>query len=905
MFMRSLITRGKVLLLFFLSFLLFLFFYLQRTTYQARVSGATSLLVTWDLAGAQDALMHLASEYPESLTVRRMYAECLLKRGELRLARAEYRFLIDADPHHRSSHLLALSKTQYFLGRLDSAGVLAREVLAYAIQHNNSVLIGESYHLLGRVSFDRASYDSALWFQRQSLSCAISSGSIQGQADALRQIGVLYWYSGKTDSACTAFYEPALHLYRQTNDRIGEATTLNNIGLATGDPLRCLQAFAIRKMIGDQIGLADSYYFVTSPAWGVRWNDRAYAFRLKSLQLSERIGYAWGRDVAARAVDQMVFGSYDSLSPDDAAADTTSTIGEAEIFRLQARAVALMRRRQLDESVRLRERVVFLCDSMGYTPGLGMALAQYADALIMAGQYGEAERAVGRLRTVWEHNAPAADVLLAKTYEASGRYASAAVVLTRLAEYYDQAYRDNLSQNSLSAAIGEGRILYSRFTVYEKLIDCYSRMNDISSLVLVMDRFRSITTVHGEGPVQLESLREPYNEAVEKIERGDTSVTPFLRDVADAFDRPAPLHSGIQDALAIINRTKSATLGEIQQALGPDEVVLDYFIGTEHAYVLAIRRDSGKQIRLSTPVRDINSSALTLHDLILRGQKAPDDTLWKGPAGFLYSSLLEPLGQTLQDGDHIIISPHGHLHGVPFGPLLDAQRRPAIERFRISIVRSAGDILRSGRKRSGTTALAVVPDRTSLRFTEQEVARIPQSLFTSRAVLMDEEATTTEFLRRAPEADLIHIAAHGMVDRVFPLFSQIQLWDGPLELHRIASLTFAARLILISACESGLGIGMLGDVSYGHVVVSFPYAFLAAGASTVLSPLWIIEDQTASHLVGLFYSSMEALDTRNDQAQRGIYPLALALAQRQVFREGVKSHPFYWAGFQLIGLVNG
>jgi CHAT domain-containing protein len=695
-----------------------------------------------------------------------------------------------------------------------------------------------------------------------------------------------------------------LRLYRQTNDRIGEATTLNNIGLATGDPSLCLQAFAIRKGIDDQVGLADSYYFVTSPVGGVRWNDRAYAFRLKSLRLSEKIGYAWGKEVAARAVDQMVFGTYDSLSFQYAAAETTVAVGEAEIFRLQARSVSLIRRGQVDESIRLRERVVFLCDSMRYTPGLGMALAQYADALIIGGRYKEAERAISRSRTVWREGSPTPDLLLAKMHHASGNYAEAALTLTQLTNYYDRAYRDNLRDNSLNVATGQGRILNSRFTAYEKLIDCYSRINDVTSLFLAMERFRSITALLGEGALQLETMQQPYNAAVEAIESGDTNIAPLLKEFAQTYDRSQDIHSATLGASSVFDKNLSASLAEIQNALGPDEIVLDYFLGTEHGYVLAIGRDTCMQDRLGSPVRDINSSALALHDLILRGQKMPDDTLWKGPAGFLYSSLLEPVGPVLRDGDHVIISPHGQLHGIPFAPLLDAQERPAIDRFRISIARSAGEIVRNRTKPSGATALAVVPDRASLRFTEQEVARIPQALFTSRAVLMDGQATTAEFLKRAPGADLIHIAAHGIVDRVLPLFSRIELWDGPLELHRIATSSFAARLVLISACESGLGIGMLGDLSYGHVVVSFPYAFLAAGASTVLAPLWIVEDEAAAHLIGSFYTNLEALESQDKPTRRGTYPLALALAQRQASLEHLKSHPFYWAGFQILGLVN-
>ena len=97
---------------------------------------------------------------------------------------------------------------------------------------------------------------------------AVKYGNRQLEADALRQIGVLYRYSSKRDSALNQFYNPALQLYREINDKIGEATTLSNIGLIYREQSKPrlnanyqLQAFAIRKQIGDQLELEDSYYF--------------------------------------------------------------------------------------------------------------------------------------------------------------------------------------------------------------------------------------------------------------------------------------------------------------------------------------------------------------------------------------------------------------------------------------------------------------------------------------------------------------------------------------------------------------------------------------------------------------------------------------------------------------------
>jgi len=762
----------------------------------------------------------------------------------------------------------------------------------------DSALLAKAYHIIGRTLFDRASYDSALFFQQKGLEYARAAGSLQGEADALRQIGVLYWYAGKPDSACNPFYDSALSLYGRINDRIGEATTLNNIGLATGNVLRCLEAFAIRKRIGDQVGLADSYYFVTSPVRGGYWNDLAYNFRMKSLRLSTKIGYAWGRDVAARAVDQMVFGSYDSLLFAQAAVETTTAFGEGTILRLQARSVDYARQGNWKENALFCERIVQLCDSLDYTPGLGMALQRYAYALAKLGRHAEAEKTAFRLQQVWP-GSPSADALLAQVYHIAGRYGQALPIYRSLVGSYDEMYRQNLKKNSMLSSLGAGNVLYDRLVLYEMLISCYSKAPDAPAAFLALEQFRAISSGLGtfneeEGPGQ------QYFNTVEAIENGDPDMDLLMKELGDEYDRSEGERSTLLEASETVTLQQTGALADIQQALNADEVVLEYFLGIEDAYVFIIRKDLGILVQLKAPVSDINSSTRTFLELILRGKTTSADSLWKGPAAFLYASLVQPIESFIGDSGHLIVSPHGLLHGIPFAALLDEHRAHLIDRFTISTVRSASSILDLKEPQKGIGAIAFVPDRSSLQFAEEEANGIPSTLFSGKMTLQDERATTREFLTLSPRADLIHIAAHGSVNRFHPLFSQLQMWDRPLELREIIRNKFMARLVVISACESGYGVGMLGDLAYGHVIVSFPYAFLSAGASAVLSPLWIVEDRSTATLMGLFYSNLASLESHNKQPSRATYPLALARAQRQFLKDGENQHPFYWAGFQLM-----
>jgi CHAT domain-containing protein len=101
---------------------------------------------------------------------------------------------------------------------------------------------------------------------------------------------------------------------------------------------------------------------------------------------------------------------------------------------------------------------------------------------------------------------------------------------------------------------------------------------------------------------------------------------------------------------------------------------------------------------------------------------------------------------------------------------------------------------------------------------------------------------------------------------------------------------------------------MLGDITDGHSVVSFPHAFLSAGASAIIAPLWVVEDESTSRLLALFYSHLSGLRTSDGRLASGAYAKALTLAQRQFAQDArsheSKEHPFYWAGFYLMGNPN-
>jgi CHAT domain-containing protein len=112
--------------------------------------------------------------------------------------------------------------------------------------------------------------------------------------------------------------------------------------------------------------------------------------------------------------------------------------------------------------------------------------------------------------------------------------------------------------------------------------------------------------------------------------------------------------------------------------------------------------------------------------------------------------------------------------------------------------------------------------------------------------------------------------------------------DGMLQVREIEKLRLNAGLVTLSACDTG--VGPVGEDGVDNIV----NAFIEAGADTVVSTLWELEDHSTEHLMAAFYSRLSKGEPKGQ---------ALRDAQRQLIKEGLQ--PYYWASFQLVGDPNG
>jgi CHAT domain-containing protein/tetratricopeptide (TPR) repeat protein len=150
---------------------------------------------------------------------------------------------------------------------------------------------------------------------------------------------------------------------------------------------------------------------------------------------------------------------------------------------------------------------------------------------------------------------------------------------------------------------------------------------------------------------------------------------------------------------------------------------------------------------------------------------------------------------------------------------------------------------------------------------------------------------------RLAQYRIVHFATHAVMNTEHPELSGLVLsmvdehgrpQDGFLDLEQIYQLKLPVDLVVLSACQTGLGRQIAGEG-----LVGLARGFMYSGASRVIASLWSVDDEVTSELMARFYQYLER-DKKSPAS-------ALRAAQLDISRDPRWSSPYYWAGFQIQG----
>ena len=276
---------------------------------------------------------------------------------------------------------------------------------------------------------------------------------------------------------------------------------------------------------------------------------------------------------------------------------------------------------------------------------------------------------------------------------------------------------------------------------------------------------------------------------------------------------------------------------ELREALGAETALVAHVVTREQVVALVVTDATVERVDLCSPAALDELVGGLLPDLDVAASDLP------GPlAGFVRRELadrLARLGELLVTpllapvGDRrVVLTPSGVLAGVPWTLVPGFAGRP------ITVAQSATTWLarRTTPLRSRTVGLVAGP---RVARAEAEVAAVAGGWDGAR-VLAGDEATAAAVSRLASRVDVLHLAAHGRHSAENPMFSGLELVDGPWFGYDIDQLPAVPDVVLLSACELGRS-----SVRWGQELIGMTGAWLHAGSRCVVAAAAAVSDEVA------------------------------------------------------------
>ncbi|HLG97906.1 MAG TPA: CHAT domain-containing protein [Bryobacteraceae bacterium] len=633
--------------------------------------------------------------------------------------------------------------------------------------------------------------------------------------------------------------------------------------------------------------------------------DAGYQFTAQELRAEALVGLKQ-LDAAERAANELLAHAREARR------------GSHEASALGLLADIAAARNDRKSALLILNQTIGLAKSGGYTRLLAGVYARAAEVYKQEGDLTDAEssaelaaessQASGDLWAV-----PQRLVTLAGIEVARGDLAGADRVYDRA-----EAFVDSMIGN-LSTAFEKTAVITASSQIYtEHFALVAGKLNDISKAYSIIEQVRGRVAADllsaGLASQAGEEARERTISQL-KLKLMAAKSTEDVRKLRDQIFM-AEQAKWISPGADILRTKSRETIGidQIRESLPASAVLLEYVIADPISYCLSISRTSVGIARLDSKAR--------IEGLVASYLKAVKD---KQPAvsegRALYDAVLRPVREVGQKQTVVIVR-DGQLHLVAFDALREPSGRYVVEARTILYSPSATTfylLAQEGMKTRGAhkalLAVGGIPYARSpmnraaltrgfsrsgfvdLPSSEDEV-RVAQRAFPLRqsSLLLGRSATEAAFKREPlQEFQVIHLAVHAFADPTFPDRAALVLMsdpstgeDGFLQASEVAQLRLDADLVVLSACDTAVGA-----LNGQEGIANLSRAFLLAGARTVVSTLWEVDDSSSLFLMRHFYAHLGA---------HQLPAAALTAAKRDMLRTfGRKTLPAQWAAFTVEG----
>ncbi|MBV9925257.1 MAG: CHAT domain-containing protein [Acidobacteria bacterium] len=364
--------------------------------------------------------------------------------------------------------------------------------------------------------------------------------------------------------------------------------------------------------------------------------------------------------------------------------------------------------------------------------------------------------------------------------------------------------------------------------------------------------------------------------------------------------------------------SRALTLDEVRAQMPEQAQILQYAVLKDKLVVWVV---SGKRFESRTVdvgVEELRGKVEELLELTSRPPAGDDQRLRKVSAE-LFDILIQPVLASLDRQKQLCVVPDKVLNVLPFGALFSpAEQKYLVALFPLLYAPSANVFIHDtalARQKEGVAGERLLsvgnpsfdreafPDLPDLPSASHEATEITGFYSPSYSIFVGSQADKPHVLAEAGRADVIHFATHYVRDAGSPMLSQLLLarpadaagaareQGGVLRAHEIYALRPArARLVVLSACQSGVEVYLNGE---GAIGLARP--FKAAGVPLVAASLWPVDSEATADLMIDFHRR------RRLQGVASVEALREAQLQMLSHPDARYRHPYYWASFIITG----
>ena len=579
------------------------------------------------------------------------------------------------------------------------------------------------------------------------------------------------------------------------------------------------------------------------------------------------------------------------------------------------RGASLQRRGQRSEALRAYRRALLLHTEQGNRRGRAFSLLNVAELLAESGDVDRAADALGELLRILPggHGTETAHLrwgaLVTSGDLARDRGALAVA---------DRSYAEALSiALTLERPLDTAETRWRQAEILERRGQSARALEELEAAVEILERLRARPASEDERVRLVDSRRRLYEDLANahftrfRNPAAAFSVLERFRSRAflDLLGGPAQVDWSEREGARVVlesRPSRPAILETLTAALPEGALLLHYTAASDWFGLMAFDREGLQFWR----VRDVRAQEIETKGARFIEAVSHPEVPYDSGGEELSALLLGDVERLVRRHRFLYVVPDGALFALPWAALRwGPEGRRLGESHVVAIEPSASVLVKwlSARAPSRRPSDPLIVSGPALEEGRAEASSIA-SLFSGSKVLSGASATEAELGRHMENRSLVHFATHAHIDAGRPLASALLLTATPdaLENTRLAPLDPSdgvltgyevlngslapGALVTLAACQTA---GRPGAGSEG--VAGLARAFFQAGASSVVASLWPVEDRATRELMLRFYRRLAAGQPRGE---------ALSGAQAELSRgeAGERlAHPYYWAGFALIG----